>query len=158
MRYAHALFNDVKLIIKLTVINKITIVLKFVISFYLKITNAINYINHSRVLICTSNNTTIDNLIERFNQKLQTQKKIQFAIVIRLHNIITEKNVLNVVFKKSFFESTSILESINNNDIKIELSLLHVAAIIQKNFEKFYVRRHEMTNKRYILHNLNLTT
>ena len=76
MKYTHALFNDVKLIIKSAVINKITIVLKFVMLFYLKITNAINHINHFRVLICTLNNATINNLIERFNQKLQTQKKI----------------------------------------------------------------------------------
>ena len=153
MKYTHALFNDVKLIIKSTIIDKITIVLKFVMSFCLKITNVINRINHLRVLICTLNNTTINNLIEHFNQKLQTQKKIQFAIVIKLHSIIIKKNVQTAIFKKSFFESTSILELINNSDTEIELLLLHVATIIQKIFKKFYICRHKMTNKKYILHN-----
>ena len=71
MKYAHVLFNDMKLIIESTIINKITIVLKFVMLFCLKIINVINHINHFRVLIYTLNNATINNLIERFNQRLQ---------------------------------------------------------------------------------------
>ena len=63
--------------------------------------------------------------------------------------------MLNAVFKKSF---SSILELNSNNNTKIKLSLLHVAAIVQKIFKKLYIRWHEMTNKKYILHNLNLTT
>ena len=129
--------------------------LKFVMSFCLRITNAINRINYFRVLIYILNNATIDNLIERFNQRLQKQKKTQFAIVIKLHSIITKNDMLNAVFKKL---SSSIFKSNNNSDTKIELSLLHVAAVVQKIFEKFYVCQHKITNKKYILHNLNLTT
>ena len=59
--------------------------------------------------------------------------------------------MFNAIFKKSFFKSN------NYNKTLIELSLLHVAIIMQKIFEKFYIRQHEMTNKKYILHNFNLT-
>ena len=161
VQYAHALFNDMKLIIESTIIDKITIVLKFVMLFYLKIIDAINRINYFRVLIYTLNNATINNLIKRFHKSLQTQKKTLFVVVIKLHNIFTKRKIFNAISKQSFFKSmfsSNLIFELNDNDnMKIKLSILHVTTTIQEIFEKLYVCQHKMIDKRYTLSHLNLT-
>ena len=151
-------------------------------------------INYFRILICISDNATTNNLIFHLRQQFRVDVKIKNVVIIRMHNIKTEKKILNVKnvdqklkklqstnefeFNESkknlkiinvneFFHSFSITKEFANDfefklnyqkiEILINVSQFNVASYVYQMFHKSYKQFYEMRNKRYILHNMNLT-
>jgi hypothetical protein len=73
------------------------------------------------------------------------------AIIIRMHNATTEKNVLDVITRDKDHE-----DQITINHKMIDLSELSIAFLISAIFKDLQRRSFDIKNRRYIYYNMSL--
>ncbi len=125
LNYVKVLLNEVELIIESIVIDKFSFILNVLQSFlhvsFSVVDRRSQNINHSRVLICISDNATIDDLLLRLYDLSQHRNSSKNVIIIRMHSISTKKKVLDATtLSSSDFDQSAINADDTTNAIIID--------------------------------------
>jgi hypothetical protein len=109
---------------------------------------------NSQVLLCTPDNATADNLAERVYRCARNHPQTENAIMIRVHSISTEKDVIDIECGKAAGDKTTDVDDTE----KIDLPQLSVASMISAAFKESQRRPHGTRDSRYIKHFMGLAT
>jgi hypothetical protein len=154
LKYVKTLSNEVRIITKSTTIDKTQFILNILQTFLFS-RNA----DHSQMLICTPNIAAADDLTRRLYSQSQENEKNKNAVIIRMHSVSTEKEVLNAAaVSTSITEITTCDVSVHHVEKKTELPLLNIASMIFNAYVEPYKRTHGVKDMRYTLHKMSLAT
>ncbi len=107
-------------------------------------------VRSSNVLICTSNNLVVDDIAERLYRRAMQNFFTKDAIIIRMHNVTIEQNMLNVMIRDENHDDQMSIDHEMTN-----FSKLNVASLLFVVFKNSQRRSFETKNRRYIHHNMS---
>lgn len=115
--------------------------------------------NHPQVLVCTPNNAAADDLARRLHSQSQDNGETKNAVIIRMHSVSTEKEVLDAAAVSTFVpDSTTCDIPVHHVEETTDMPLLNITSMIYHAFNEPYKRTHGVKDKRYILHRMSLAT
>jgi hypothetical protein len=115
--------------------------------------------NHPQVLVCTPNNAAADDLARRLHSQSQDNEETKNAVIIRMHSISIEKEVLDAAAVSTFVpDSTTCDVPVHHVEQTTDMPLLNITSMIYHAFVEPYKRTQGVKDKRYILHKTSLAT
>jgi hypothetical protein len=112
--------------------------------------NNLTIIRSSNVLICTSNNSIVDDIVDRLYRQAMQNLFTKDAIIIRMHIVTIEQNMLNVMIRDENHDDQIMIDHEMTNFL--ELSVASLLFVVFKNSQR---RSFEIKNRRYIHHNMS---
>ncbi len=113
--------------------------------------NNLTIVRSSNVLICTSNNSTVDNIADRLYRQVMQNSLTKNAIIIRMHTVTIEQNMLNVMIRDEDHDDQIMIDHEMTNFF--ELNVVSLLSVVFKNSQR---RSFEIKNRRYIHYNMSL--
>lgn len=115
--------------------------------------------NHPQVLVCISNNAAADDFARRLHSQSHDNEETKNAVIIRMHSMSTEKEVLDAAAVSTFVpESTTCDVPVHHVEKTNDTPLWNITSMTYLAFNEPYKRTHGVKDKRYILHKMSLAT
>jgi hypothetical protein len=102
------------------------------------------------VLICTSNNSIVDDIVDRLYRQIMQNSFTKDAIIIRMHIVTIEQNMLNVMIRDKDHDDQIMIDHEMTDFFELNVALL--LFVVFRNSQR---RLFKIKNRRYIHHNMN---
>jgi hypothetical protein len=113
--------------------------------------NNFTIVRSSKELICTSNNSIINDIVDRLYRQVMQNFFTKNAIIIRMHIVTIEQNILNVMIRDEDHDDQIMIDHEMTNFF--ELNVASLLSVVFKNSQR---RSFEIKNRFYIHHNMSL--